>query len=460
MPIDVRMPDGTLITDVPDNITQADLLARYNAFSAQPATPITPAVEVTPQAPQVGPEGAPIPSVLQTQPQVSEDRPAAGSARKGIVNLKQTVENLKLANLMELQDAYKQQYGQNYENAPPEKLPDLQKLEDDINTSRRVSTSYDLQRQTLTKQYGVTPLAQKLDEVQSTPEYDKANTLQKFQAIGETLLKNPGDIPSYIGNIGLESLPNSMAMMASAVLARFMTGSPTSAAAAGGASSSFMEFGNQYVNARDQGKSHQDAMAESAVKSGVIGYFDAVSFNSAGKALEEIVKDFKKGAIKATAKEVGKETGKQAGYGAAGEAVGSVITGQPIDPRAVAEEALGEIAGAPMEAVTTYKSTKEAAEAPKPPPVSERIEPEVTPLREPTPEAPVAEPTPQAAPTSYDTQAMLDELSGKEVEFVPEEAKAVEEVKATEEPTGVISETEKEFVPVGGRLITKTDADK
>ena len=460
MPIDVRMPDGTLITDVPDNITQADLLARYNAFSAQPATPVAPAVEVTPQAPQVGPEVAPIPSVLQTQPQVSEDRPAAGSARKGIVNLKQTVENLKLANLMELQDAYKQQYGQNYENAPPEKLPDLQKLEDDINTSRRVSTSYDLQRQTLTKQYGVTPLTQKLDEVQSTPEYDKANTLQKFQAIGETLLKNPGDIPSYIGNIGLESLPNSMAMMASAVLARFMTGSPTSAAAAGGASSSFMEFGNQYVNARDQGKSHQDAMAESAVKSGVIGYFDAVSFNSAGKALEEIVKDFKKGAIKATAKEVGKETGKQAGYGAAGEAVGSVITGQPIDPRAVAEEALGEIAGAPMEAVTTYKSTKEAAEAPKPPPVSERIEPEVTPIREPTPEVPVAEPTPQAVQTSYDTQAMLDELSGKEVEFVPEEAKAVEEVKATEEPTGVISETEKEFVPVGGRLITKTDADK
>lgn len=539
MPIDVRMPDGTLITDVPDNITQADLLARYNAFSAQPATPVAPAIEVTPPAPQVGLEGAPIPSVLQTQPQVSEDRPAAGSARKGIVNLKQTVENLKLSNLMELQDAYKQQYGQDYENAPPEKLPDLQKLEDDINTSRRISTSYDLERQTLTKKFGTTPLAKKLDEVQSTPEYDKANTLQKFQAIGETLLKNPGDIPSYIGNIGLESLPNSMAMMASAVLARFMTGSPTSAAAAGGASSSFMEFGNQYVNARDQGKTHEDAMAEASVKSGVIGYFDAVSFNSAGKALEEIVKDFKKGAIKATAKEVGKETGKQAGYGAAGEAVGSVITGQPVDPRAVVEEALGEIAGAPMEAVTTYKSTKEAAEAPKPPPVSERIEPEVTPLREPPTEVPTAEPAPvsQTAPTSHDTQAMIDELSGKDIEFVPEEeVKTVEQPKeekktiesapntfkvdtedagslgvqlikhptlgsyllladngfsseinadhaamlgspeeiikyymdafgvksvapaVKEEPTGVITEEEKEFIPVGGRLINKADA--
>jgi len=30
--MDVRMPDGTLVKNVPDNITQADLLARYNAF--------------------------------------------------------------------------------------------------------------------------------------------------------------------------------------------------------------------------------------------------------------------------------------------------------------------------------------------------------------------------------------------------------------------------------------------
>jgi hypothetical protein len=477
------MPDGTLVTDVPDNITQADLMARFDAFKAQPVTSaptVAPEIQVTPQAPQVGPEGAPIPPVLQTQTQVSEDRPAAGSARKGVVNLQQTVENLKLANLMELQDAYKQQYGQDYENAPPEKVSDLQKLEDDINTSKRVSTSYDLKRQTLTKQYGITPLAEKLDEIQSTPEYEKANTLQKFQAIGETLLKNPGDIPSYIGNIGLESLPNSMAMMASAILARYATGSPSAAAAAGGASSSFMEFGNQYVNNREQGKSHQDAMTESAVKSGVIGYFDAVSFGSAGKALEAIIQDFKKGAIKATAKEVGKETGKQAGYGAAGEAVGSAITGQEIDPRAVVEEALGEIAGAPMEAVTTYRSTKAAADAtPTPPPVSERIEPEVTPIRPrpediatPTPVEPVAEPT--KIDTSHDIQAMLDELSGKDIEYVPEEEvkpigppRLTEEERAQiaslekiEEPTGVITEEDKEFTPVGGRLINKADADR
>ena len=37
MPIDVQMPDGTIITGVPDNITQADLLARYKAYV--PPTP-------------------------------------------------------------------------------------------------------------------------------------------------------------------------------------------------------------------------------------------------------------------------------------------------------------------------------------------------------------------------------------------------------------------------------------
>ena len=38
MPIDVQMPDGTIITGVPDNITQADLMARYKAF-VPPAQP-------------------------------------------------------------------------------------------------------------------------------------------------------------------------------------------------------------------------------------------------------------------------------------------------------------------------------------------------------------------------------------------------------------------------------------
>jgi hypothetical protein len=39
MPIDVQMPDGTIISGVPDNITQADLLARYKAYVPPPEEP-------------------------------------------------------------------------------------------------------------------------------------------------------------------------------------------------------------------------------------------------------------------------------------------------------------------------------------------------------------------------------------------------------------------------------------
>ena len=39
--MDVKMPDGTIVTNVPDNVTQADLLARYSASQA-PQTPQAP----------------------------------------------------------------------------------------------------------------------------------------------------------------------------------------------------------------------------------------------------------------------------------------------------------------------------------------------------------------------------------------------------------------------------------
>ena len=38
MPIDVQMPDGTIISGVPDNISQADLLARYKAYTPSEPT--------------------------------------------------------------------------------------------------------------------------------------------------------------------------------------------------------------------------------------------------------------------------------------------------------------------------------------------------------------------------------------------------------------------------------------
>ena len=45
MAIDVRMPDGTIITNVPEGTTKEEVLARYNASrqpqQAQPEQPVT-----------------------------------------------------------------------------------------------------------------------------------------------------------------------------------------------------------------------------------------------------------------------------------------------------------------------------------------------------------------------------------------------------------------------------------
>jgi hypothetical protein len=88
-----------------------------------------------------------------------------------------------------------------------------------------------------------------------------------------------------------------------------------------GSTSAMTEFGGIYAELRDQGISHKDAWEQAGVKSGVIGLFDAASFNSAGNAMNQIAKNLSKGSAKGAIKETAKETGKQAGFGAAGEAL-------------------------------------------------------------------------------------------------------------------------------------------
>lgn len=67
--MDVRMPDGTLVKNVPDNITQADLLARYSAFK----TPDTRGNIITSDVPTVAGE-VPNPSVVQEPPRTMMDK--------------------------------------------------------------------------------------------------------------------------------------------------------------------------------------------------------------------------------------------------------------------------------------------------------------------------------------------------------------------------------------------------
>jgi hypothetical protein len=67
--MDVRMPDGTLVKNVPDNITQADLLVRYSAFK----TPDTRGNIITSDVPTLAGE-VPNPPVAQEPPRTMMDR--------------------------------------------------------------------------------------------------------------------------------------------------------------------------------------------------------------------------------------------------------------------------------------------------------------------------------------------------------------------------------------------------
>jgi hypothetical protein len=67
--MDVRMPDGTLVKNVPNNITQADLLARYSAFK----TPDTRGNIITSDVPTVAGE-VPNPPVVQEPPRTMMDK--------------------------------------------------------------------------------------------------------------------------------------------------------------------------------------------------------------------------------------------------------------------------------------------------------------------------------------------------------------------------------------------------
>jgi len=89
-------------------------------------------------------------------------------------------------------------------------------------------------------------------------------------------------------------------------------------------------------------------------------------------------------------------------------------------------------------------------------------EPTVAPEAKPTEPASTEQTLQAPESLSHDSQAMLDELhNNKEVRLDESqfaEPKPIEPPK--EEPTGPITETEKDFIPVGGRLINKADVEK
>jgi hypothetical protein len=336
----------------------------------------------------------------------------------GLINTELAAKQAQLAEKMNLQEGRIGEFG------PVAKMPEaerkkhieLQKsIEKDLLDVAKLST--DIRGIQATGGRKTTEAFQSLPQQK---EYQEGDFWKKAAMTGEAFIKDPLGIAT---DIGLQSLPQSLAVAATAVAARIGQINPKATAAAGGASSAMAEFGGIYADLREKGIPHKEAWEQAGVKSGVIGLFDAASFYSAGSAMSQIAKDLSKGSIKGTAKEVTKEIGKQGALGASGEALGSTAINQAIDPVAVLSEAVGEVFGAPGEAIATYRGQPKAA-------------PTVPPTLTPTPTPGVAPPT-EAAPVeaappsiSQDTEAMLAELMGQQPAAPPVEAPVVTEATA------------------------------
>jgi len=350
----------------------------------------------------------------------------------GAINTGIAVDNLKLAGLMELQETRKAKYGDNLDAMPA----DVRK--DHIATGKAIEkmmgqvAQSSMKIREVEKNTGVRETTKAFNDIRQTPEYQAAPFMTKAQMVGEKFIQDPVGI---ITDLGLQSLPQSLGVAATAIAARVGLLSPTAAAIAGGTTSAMMEFGNQYAQLREEGMSHKEAWEKAGVKSGVIGMFDGASFKLAGSAAEDVMKNISKGAFKETAKTVAKETGVQAGLGAAGEAASSVAIGKPIDPGEVLAEAVGEVFGAPGEAVSTYRSQN----------VPKAITP--TAPGAVTPAAPVAAVpiTPEAAPAvppseAFKTDEMMAELNRMKTEPISAAPLVMPEKPVVPEATTVAPE--------------------
>ena len=366
----VNFPDSMSQADILSAI-QNDILPNYANKQAQAEQPQAQAEQPQAQAP-VQPAPVEEPKSTGLFGAVSDINSAVtdvltpsqetlGAAKKGFVNLKSALVQNQIASLMELQAADKEKYGSNYENAPANELEKIKARDQAITDKMETIANQGMEKKEIEKQYGVNPLVSKLTTLRQSDSYNNADFMDKLQATGHELASNSEHIPGWAANVALESLPSSLAMAATALAARFGGFNSSVAAGSIGASSAFMEFGSEYADLRAQGLPHQEAWEKASVKSGVIGLFDAASGFQAGRAASAIMKDIEKGVLKAAVKDTGKEISIQALYGMGGEALGSIASNQQVDPLSVIEEGIGEIAGAPVEAVGTFKTKQQEA---------------------------------------------------------------------------------------------------
>jgi hypothetical protein len=378
---------------------------------------------------------SPIDAIMPGSNMANEPSTLVGSAAKGFRSLADIPNQLALSSEMELIAANKEKYGQNFENAPPKEKADI--LNTVKKASERLTALQSSQKdiKAIEEKYGKDPLANRIDKLEQTPEFQSATPWQQAGMIGKQYLKNIDEFPQYALNVGLSSLPQSIAMAMAAKVG--MSAGPTAALIAGGGTSALMEYGQEYVDLREQGFSHEQANNKAMVKSAIIGILDAASIKSAGHIAEQLFDKTAKHTLKETAKEVGKEIPKQAALGAAGEGFGSYASNQPVNPRAVFEEAIGEIAGAPAEAASTYQGKRLEQQAAVKPPTAPPVAPAATTV------APAATPPSSGLVEEGDIEPPVAPSAPKKPEAIPEEINPELKYRAEMRVDQLLSEAEK-----------------
>lgn len=378
--------------------------------------------------------------LTQPIPLTESEKLIAGSLKKGIKQLGDVPAATLYAELSGLQNAREAQYGKNLENAPPDVKARHAETAKKLAELQKEAVLSGVERKQIEAEFGVNPLAKKFSELSQSEQYKEADFFDKAKQYSDVLVENAGDIPGYIGTLGLESLPSNLAHVAIAMLTRFLPGGGSRAIAAttAGGTSGFIEFGNNYAEMRDQGMGHEEAWEKAAVKSGVIGLFDAVSFGAAGKAANEIVDKVQKGAALAATKQTLKSSTAQGLYGATGEGGGSAVIGEEPDPIKMGAEFAGEFFTAPVEAAGAYREYRQPTQTPPPvAPTTETVEP--TPISTESTEAATI-----AAPTKIEPTYTVDPETGEMVPAAPTAEQVVE--PAVEAPETPEAEIEQEAV--------------
>ena len=279
-----------------------------------------------------------------------------GSAlERGWINIVSSVNGLKMSDYGELIQAFNNSYTPDQIAADPALQAKKRELEDGFARLATENAELSKKNEEILKSDRTRPESQQMF---GAGKPDRGWT-EAASEIGGAILSDPGSVV----DLALTSGPSTLGSMASAIAVYLGTRNPTAAAAAGGMTSGYVEFGNEYADNRASGMSHDEAWKAAALKSSIVGLADAVSMKTAGRALDTVVDAVEKGATRTAVKTVAKETGRQAALGAGGEAGGSLAAGKDIDPTNVLLEAVGETVSAPVEAVATSRRFNRMADS-------------------------------------------------------------------------------------------------